>query len=213
MTGRLCTATLALALLAGCAGSALPPAPLRAPATLVRPGDRLLLHVDGESSLSDTFVVLAGPAVNLPGIGPVPLRGVPREDVERLLTDEIGKYVRNPVVRARDLLWVGVVGEVTRPGFYAVPADGLVSDALMAAGGMTRDARVGRIRVERDGGEVRDVDETREALSRELTLVQAGVESGDQIVVPRAPDAEHVTRILTLLLAVPVAVYTLTRIY
>src|SRR5438093_9895859 len=91
------------------------------PITAFQPGDRILLRVEGDSALSDTFTVVAGPALRLPDVGEICLAGVRRTDLEAHLTRELGRYIKEPVVQAHALIRVSVVGEVTRPGFYAVP--------------------------------------------------------------------------------------------
>src|SRR2546430_14391553 len=93
------------------------------PATAFQVGDRILLHVEGDSALTDTFTVVAGPALRLPDIGEISLAGVRRTDLEAHLTQQLSRYIKDPVVQARALIRVSVVGEVTRPGFYAVPVD------------------------------------------------------------------------------------------
>src|SRR2546422_7824845 len=45
-------------------------------------GDRILLRVEGDSSLTDTFTVSRGPALVLRVIGELSLAGVRRADVE-----------------------------------------------------------------------------------------------------------------------------------
>ena len=103
-------------------------------------GDRILLRVEGDSALSDTFTVVAGPALRLPIFGEISLAGVSRSDLEAHLTRELGRYIKNPVVQARALIRVSVLGEVTRPGFYAVPVDLVLPDALMLADRLTMGA-------------------------------------------------------------------------
>src|SRR5437016_12439380 len=114
------------------------------PITAFQAGDRILLHVEGDSALTDTFTVVAGPALRLPAIGEISLAGVRRSDLEAHLTRELGRYIKDPVVQARALIRVSVLGEVIRPGYYAVPTDLVLADALMLAGGATKDARVDR---------------------------------------------------------------------
>ncbi|OYV71887.1 MAG: hypothetical protein B7Z72_05980, partial [Gemmatimonadetes bacterium 21-71-4] len=48
----------------------------RPPSGDFRVGDRILMTVEGEPQLSDTFTVVPGPAIDLPVIGTVPLTGV-----------------------------------------------------------------------------------------------------------------------------------------
>jgi polysaccharide export outer membrane protein len=181
-------------------------------ATGLRPGDRILLAVEGERALSDTFTVGVGPSVELPVLGTVSLAGVPRRDVERHLTTAIAAYVRAPTVHARALVRIGVIGEVARPGFYALPYDAVIADALTAAGGLTRDARVPKIRLERGGAETRDADAIRLALERGATLDEVGVAGGDQIVVPRNRDTERIARIVGVLITIPAAIIALTQL-
>ena len=87
----------------------------------VRVGDRVLLRVDGDPQLSDTFEVGAGPAVLLPAIGPVSLTGVAPEGLTAYFTGVLGKYMRDPVVHAELLIRVGVVGEVAKAGLLLGP--------------------------------------------------------------------------------------------
>src|SRR5688572_2925532 len=93
-------------------------------------GDRILLRVQGDSALSDTFTVVNGPALRLPEIGEVSLTDVPRADIETYLARELGRYLKDPAVEARALIRISLMGEVTRPGFYAVPIDLVLPDAL-----------------------------------------------------------------------------------
>src|SRR5256885_8950195 len=46
-------------------------------ATPFQVGDRILLSVEGDSALSDTFTVVAGPALRLPHNGEISPRGAP----------------------------------------------------------------------------------------------------------------------------------------
>jgi hypothetical protein len=93
------------------------------PSTPFQVGDRILLSVEGDSALTDTFTVVAGPVLRLPQIGDISLASVPRSGIEPYLTRELGRYINDPVVSARALIRISVMGEVARPGFYAVPID------------------------------------------------------------------------------------------
>jgi polysaccharide export outer membrane protein len=164
-------------------------APVAAQTRAQRPafqaGDRILLRVEGDSALSDTFTVVAGPALRLPAIGEIPLAGVARNDLEAHLTRELSRYIKDPVVQARALIRVSVVGEVTHPGFYAVPVDLVLPDALMLAGGATQDARVDRLRVLRGSASLWGGSDLQAAIARGATLEELGIRAGDRIEVPR----------------------------
>ena len=67
-------------------------------------GDRIMLVVEGEQALSDTFAVRDGRVLRLPTIGDVSLAGVLRSELEPHLLATMAKYLRDPVVRARSLI-------------------------------------------------------------------------------------------------------------
>jgi len=203
-----------LAALAVIAGPLAAQDPKPAPATGFQVGDQISLQVEGDTALSHTFTVGAGPALTLPVIGAIPLAGVQRAVVETYLTQQLGRYVKSPVVHAKALVRLSILGEVERPGFYAVPADAVMGDALMVAGGPTRDAKVGDWRVERNGERVWAGDALRQAIAQGMTIDQMNLHTGDQILVPREvrKDAETTWRIIGILVTLPVAIYGLTRL-
>src|SRR5260221_100094 len=97
-----------------------------------RVGDRILLTVEGEKELSDTFTVGLGGQLTLPLIGNVPLDGVLRSELQDYLTHRLAQNLRDPEVRTRAFVRLSVQGAVTHPGYYGVPADAPLSDRLMA---------------------------------------------------------------------------------
>lgn len=146
-------------------------------------GDRLVIGVDGIEALSDTFIVRAGPQIDLPSLPTLSLVGVLRSEAQERLSAHIARYVRDPRVHVDVLMNVAVIGNVARPGFYAVPADVLLGDVLMRAGGPTPVADLERIEVRRDGFEFLDESGVRIALSDGWTLDRLDVRSGDEIHV------------------------------
>jgi len=177
-------------------------------------GDRILLHVEGDSALSDTFTVVAGPALRLPLIGEIALAGVRRTDLEAHLSRELGRYIKDPVVQARALIRVSVVGEVIRPGFYAVPVDLVLPDALMLAGGATQSARVDRLRILRGNASLWSGTDLQAAIARGATLDELGIRAGDRIQVPPRGDPEskwRVAGIIVTTLATAVTVVAVTH--
>jgi len=168
-------------------------------ATGFQVGDRILLRVEGDSALSDTFTVVAGPALRLPNIGEVSLAGVRRADLEAHLTRELGRYINDPVLQARALIRVSVVGEVVRPGYYAVPIDLVMTDALMLAGGATKDARVERLSIQRGNSSLWSGDPLQTAIARGATLDELGIRAGDRIQVPGKGNPESKWRMVGLI--------------
>ena len=178
-------------------------------------GDRILLRVAGDSALSDTFTVVTGPALRLPDIGEISLADVARADVEPYLTGVLGRYIKHLTLEARALIRISVMGEVERPGFYAVPTDLVLPDALMRAGGATADARLDRLTVMRGNSALQDESALQAAIARGATLDELGMRAGDRIQVPRARlDPESKWRIAGIIVtgvATAVGVIALSR--
>lgn len=177
-------------------------------------GDRVSLRVEGDSLLTNTYTVGPGPALVLPEIGVITLSGVRRTDVEVYLRLQLGRYLKAPVVHAKALLRVSVIGEVQNPGFYSVAVDAALEDALMQAGGPTRDAKLMAMRIERAGNTILEGDSLQRALAHGLTVDQVGLRDGDRFVLPRViqRDPDSALRILGILVTIPVAIYGVTRL-
>lgn len=178
-------------------------------------GDGVLLAVQGEPLLSDTFVVNSARELTLPMVGQVPIRGVLYAEIEPYLTTAIGRQLRDPIVRARGFVRLSVTGSVAHPGIYLVPADALLSDAVMAAGGLTADSRMSDLTAQRGGVPVLAGPQMRTALSEGRTLAQMNLRSGDELMLPAHASLNpyYRVRLVGMLLSIPLTIYSLTRIF
>lgn len=149
-----------------------------------QPGHSILLSVLEDSSLSDTFTVRSDRKLLLPNLPEISLVGVLDSELESFLAKEIAKYVKTPTVRASALLRVSVLGAVGAPGFYALPTDALVSDAIMLAGGPTSNANLKGSVIRRGNAVALNKSVVQNAFQRGLTLADVGVRPGDEISVP-----------------------------
>lgn len=150
-----------------------------------RIGDRIILEVEGEPGIPDTVSVEPGPKITLPVFGEIPLAGVLRSEVQAHLSQSLSRFIRDPVVRATGLMRLSVVGEVLRPGFYTMPAQMLVGEALMAAGGPSPASNLEELRIERGATVLFEGSLLQEAMREGFTLDQLNLQAGDQIVVPQ----------------------------
>jgi protein involved in polysaccharide export with SLBB domain len=153
----------------------------------LRVGDRVELIVEGQTSLTNTFNVVAGRFIVLPDLAQtptqVPLEGVLRSELQDHMQQFIARYIRNPVVHARSLVRLEIMGAVGTPGFFMLPSDILVSDALMAAGGVGSTGDLDKIRIERGGEVIWDREQVRDAIRDGRTLDQLSMRAGDAIFV------------------------------
>jgi hypothetical protein len=148
-----------------------------------REGDRIYLRVIEDPALTDSFTVRAGGRLELPNVPPIDLTGVLRSELEGRLREEIAKVLRSPQVTATSFIRVSILGAVTRPGFYQVPAETPVSQAIMLAGGLAPNARVEKSEIRRGVEVVVSKDATRQLFASGQSLDQANIRAGDEIVV------------------------------
>lgn len=179
-----------------------------------RVGDRLVIEIQADTAVADTFVVRAGRMLALPGIPEVALRGVLRSEVDSFLTAQYARYVKQPSVKVSALVRLAVLGGVLKQGFYAVPSDLLVSDVIMVAGGPSGKADLEKTVILRGSDVLVKAPRVRTALRDGLTIDQLDIRSGDEIMIgEKKPGSwESKLRIGALILGLAVSIYGTTRI-
>jgi protein involved in polysaccharide export with SLBB domain len=146
-------------------------------------GDRVAVRVANVPALTDTFTVRAGRVLELPDVGSIPLSGVLWSELTPHLTKQISRFVVNPNIEAHPLLRVAVSGSVTKPGFYSVRPDMLVSDAIMSAGGASPVANLEETTIRRNGKEIWKAKRLRQEMAAGATVDQLDLRAGDEIFV------------------------------
>jgi protein involved in polysaccharide export with SLBB domain len=159
-------------------------------------GDRIALSVAGEQALTDTFTVREGQFLRLPSMTDIPLHGVLHSELQDSLAHALGRFIKDPNVRATPLVRVAVLGAVARPGFYSAAADELVSTMLMRAGGLSSNADLAKTLVRRGTETVYTSKVVETAMAQGETLDQLDVRPGDQLVVGEHPPGGAGLRIL-----------------
>lgn len=148
-----------------------------APARSLMPGDVVQVRIWREEDLSGQFQVSEDGFVVLPLLGRRRVVGVDPDVLREQLTEEYADYLVNPAVNVTLLRRVVVLGEVRVPGQYTVDATNSVADVLARAQGLTPDGNAEDIVLVRGG------ERLRRGLSGAESLQEAGVQSGDQIIV------------------------------
>ena len=156
-------------------------------------GDRVVVAVMGEPTLSDTAVVRSGTTIHLGKLPPISLQGVLRSELEEHLTRELAQYLREPRVTAVPLLRVAVFGNVVRPGYLHVPADMLLSDLLMRAGGPSGTADLRKAELRRGAERLIDARDVQTALADGISLDDLHLRSGDEFNVPQKRNTNWAT--------------------
>jgi len=179
------------------------------------PGDRIKLLVDSEPQLSDTFPIGPSQEVVLPIVGVVSLHGVLRSELQMAMTRELGRFLRDPIVRATPLIRLSIAGEVARPGFYMMPPTAVLSDVVTAAGGTTQNAEVEKMYVQRGDDRLFEGQALQGLISEGRTLDDASIRPGDKFVVPtkNSDSVFYTVRTISILLSIPLTIYALTQIF
>lgn len=147
-------------------------------------GDQVGLAVSGEPTLTGNFPITGlpeDPTLKLPDIPDIPLRGVLRSELQEYLSDQLGRYLRNPDIQTQSLMRVAVFGEVGNPGFYHLDPHITVADAIMQAGGPTSNADTRKTVVRRSGETIYNKVEIATAITEGTTLDRLNLRGGDTI--------------------------------
>jgi len=180
-----------------------------------RVGDQIFIRVEGDSVLNDTFTVDRDRQLALPVGGRIPLNGVLRSELDTHLTQRLGRLLREPVVTTSALLPLAFEGKVSRVGYFTVPAELPLTQALMLVGGPTGDAQVRGIRIERGGERIWADEPLQQAMTAGLTLEELDLRPGDRVVVPQdtKTNVETGLRVVGLGLGMLTTVYAIVQIF
>ena len=85
----------------------------------------------------------------------------------------------------------------------------------MAAGGLTPDAKVPDLRIERSGDRLWEGDALRQAITDGRTLDEMNLRAGDQVIVPSQSrtSSYELVRTAGILLGIPLTIYSLTKVF
>jgi polysaccharide export outer membrane protein len=186
----------ALVFAADVALAAAPAAPI--PLVQIGSGDQVKVDVFGHPDLSTTTYVADDGSIRMPLVGSVPVGdGSPVEVAKRIEAAlKAGQFLINPSVTVTVLQSlskrVTVMGEVAKPGRYAIEPSSTVLDAIALAGGITGkgadfayilradpSGALKQTQVQTDMGQIVASPEARSAAMQVL-------QAGDSIIVPKA---------------------------
>jgi len=154
------------------------------------PGDRVLLRIffdtpaqDALPTRQDTVTVTSESRIKVAGLPSISMRGVLRSEVETYLFGQISAVIRNARVSAVPLVSIGILGSVTRPGYFLVPITSSVTEAIMTAGGPSIDADPNGLVFQRGGREHWNRAVMTAAAQQQVSLGSLGADDGDVLVI------------------------------
>ena len=151
------------------------------------PGDSIRVQLFGNVNGIYEFEVTRDGILNLPELGPITVAGLPfsefRADLSRRVKEMlIGTQVSVTMGELRTIR-VFVLGDVNRPGSYAVSGLGTISGALYRSGGISDIGSLRNIQLKRNGELVARLD-LYELLLNGDTSGDSRLQPGDVIFVP-----------------------------
>lgn len=148
------------------------------------PGERLVIELfGGEEPFRDTVSIRSGQEIVVGTYPAFNLRGVLRSEADSALAAQARRYLQRPVVRTYPQLRLLVSGAVGRPGFVTVRGDAAVSDVVTVAGGLTPTSRLAKSKVRRGNGILVEPDSLNTIFRSGMTLDQADIRAGDELVI------------------------------
>jgi polysaccharide export outer membrane protein len=103
-------------------------------------GDRMRIVVFGQDGLTNSYIVGAGGAIDMPLIGSVGARGLTTEQLAARISEKLRQgYIREPhvAVEIESYRPFFILGEVTAPGQYPFVANMTVETGVAIAGGFS----------------------------------------------------------------------------
>lgn len=144
------------------------------------PGDMIRLNIWREPDLTGQFLVQEDGTAVLPRLGAIRVTEYTPSTLKQNLVAEFGKTLRNPSIEVVVLRRILITGEVGAEGVYPVDPTMSLVEVLTLAGGPTPNAKSDRVILIRQGEEIEiDLDEP-------LDVRNVALQSGDQLLVPRA---------------------------
>jgi len=158
---------------------------------LLQPGDILQISVWKEDDLDKAVIIRPDGRINFPLVGEAQAAGNSVENLRKLISAKLTKYIPDPVVSVSVQQLSGnivyVIGKVNKPGQFAVTRNIDVMQALSMAGGTAIYAALNKIKILR-----RDKQGALRAIPFEYGDVSKGkhleqniiLQAGDVVVVP-----------------------------
>jgi polysaccharide biosynthesis/export protein len=158
---------------------------------VIGPQDLLAIDVWHEPELSQSVPVRPDGKISLPLIGDMEVSGLTPRALQALLAKELDAYIHKPqvtvIVREVNSRKFYIIGQIERPGTYALSAHMTVLDALATAGGFREFAKVQQIyllRLRPDGSRNRLHFDYKAAVNGKNSYRDIELQTGDTLVVP-----------------------------
>ena len=169
----------------------------------LNPGDGVrITFLDITDNISGDYYVQPGGGLQLPYIGIVYTSNKGFSNIKSEIISKYDSLYKNPDITVLALFRINIHGEVRNPGYYFVTQTENLTGIIALAGGYTSDADLDNMFILRNDREI-ELDVT-SIIERGNTAADIGLQSGDQIVIPRSfwADPGRFTWIISLIAVV-----------
>ena len=153
-------------------------------AQIINPGDGVRIsYLDIEDVITGDYYIQPNGLLNLPLIGVINTNDKSFGEIKYLIESRYDSLYKSPYISVNALYRINILGEVTTPGFYYVPDSEKITAILALAGGTTAAADLEDIKLIRNYKVVNIDIET--IIQKGSSATEIGLQSGDQVFVPR----------------------------
>jgi polysaccharide export outer membrane protein len=156
----------------------------------LNPGDGIRISFfDIEDVITGDYYIQPNGLINLPQIGIINSSNKDFKEIKSEIESRYDSLYKDPHLSVNALFRINILGEVTNPGFYYVSDSEKFTAILAFAGGTREDADLGNIKLIRNFESIHLDVET--IIQEGSTATDFGLQSGDQVFVPKTWWAEN----------------------
>lgn len=153
-------------------------------AQVLNPGDGIRISfLDIEDVITGDYYIQPNGLINLPLIGIINTSDRDFKEIKSEIEVRYDSLYKNPHLSVNALFRINILGEVREPGFYYVSDYEKFTAIIAFAGGTTDAANIENIKLIRNSEEI-EVD-VEDIIKKGSTASDFGLQSGDQVYVPR----------------------------
>ncbi|MCC6254818.1 MAG: SLBB domain-containing protein [Ignavibacteriaceae bacterium] len=173
----------------------------------INPGDGVrIAFLDIGDVITGDYYIQPNGLLNLPQIGIINTTNKDFKEIKLEIESRYDSLYKDPHLSVNALFRVNILGEVTNPGFYYVSDSEKFTAILAFAGGPRETADLGDIVLIRDFEAIEIDVET--IIQKGRNASDLGLQSGDQIYVPRRWWADNSGVVTTIISIVALAITT-----
>ncbi|GIK23342.1 MAG: hypothetical protein F9K42_08405 [Ignavibacterium sp.] len=171
----------------------------------INPGDGVrVAFLDISDVITGDYYIQPNGLLNLPQIGIINTTNKNFSEIKSIIESRYDSLYKDPHLSINALFRINILGEIENPGFYFVSDSEKFTAILAFAGGPTETADLSNILLIRDFESI-EID-VEEIIQKGRNASDFGLQSGDQIYIPRRWWADNSGVVTTIISIVALAI-------